>query len=528
MRGSFVAGGALVLSVLATPALAQTVTDTVSDGEMHVFDYVYDGRRNDSFQTRFVGLLDGEVMFDQTFFRGLDDIAVQAFLADLAEPRAHVVDGAPGVLTWSPPELVDQYEELLDVFTEISTSTTSTSVVTVQWTSGDGPDPVVQTGARGLCYDTGADGPTNYGDMSGAFATCDYFDEHVVAPGELNRNTHTTFIYTTVETSFTNEDWLIVSNYQLVGEVRLIGVVHGAARTAMFESGAAFLDAVDGRDDRAQPDRATRLWAGGYGGRAETPGVGRVAGSERRSDGLQGGVDWALGPWRLGLAFDHGETRIETPGEPEAAELSLTQAATRAGAQWPGGWFVSAVATAGRGDVEARHGDASIGGVSTAAYDVRTRGASVSAGRRLEAGGWSVAPALGYDHVWARSDAFTETGGIALAAEESASRRDSVWAGLGVARRLRLGQGAVLDLGARARAYKVVDGQERSLPVVMVDLPDTPLTLHGAPEHGRGVALGLDAALELRGGLVLFASGDRVEAGGDEASRWRAGLRLRW
>lgn len=528
MRGSIVAGGALVLAALAAPATAQTVTDTTSDGELHDFTYVYDGRRNDTFQTRFVGLLDGEVIFDQTFFRGLDDIEVQAFLADLAEPRAHAVDGAPGVLTWSAPELVDQYEELLDVFNEVSTSTTTTTVVTVQWTSGDAPDPVVQTGSRGLCYDTGADGPTNYGDMSGAFASCDYFDEHVVAPGELNRNTHTTYIYTTVETSFTNEDWLTVSDYDMVGEVRLIGVVHGAARTAMFESGSAFLDAVTERGERPQRDRTARLWAGGYGGRAETPGFGRIAGSERRSDGLQGGVDWSIGPWRLGLAFDHGETRIETPGEPEAADLSLTQAALRVGALWRGGWFVSGVAAAGRGDVEAWHGDASIGGVSTAAYDVRTRGASLSAGRRLEAGGWSVAPAVGYDHVRARSDAFTESGGIALAAAESASGRDSVWAGLGVARRMRLGGGAVLDLGGRARAYKVVDGQERSLPVVMVDLPDTPLTLRGAPEHDRGLAWGVDAALELRGGLVVFASGDRVEAGDDEASRWRAGLRLSW
>ncbi len=528
MRGSMVAGGALVLSAFAAPVAAQTVTDTRSDGEMYDFTYVYDGRRNDTFQTRFVGLLDGEVVFDQTFFRGLDDIGVQAFLAGLAEPRAHVVDGAPGVLTWSEPELVDQYEELLDVFTEVSTTTTTTTVVTVQWTSGDGPDPVVQTGSRGLCYDTGADGPTNYGDMSGAFATCDYFDEYVVNPGELNRNTHTTYIYTVTETSFTNEDWLTVSDYRMVGEVRLIGVVHGAARTAMFESGASFLDAVAERDGRPQPDRTARLWAGGYGGRAETPGVGRVAGSERRSDGLQGGVDWAVGPWRLGLAFDHGETRIETPGEPEAADLSLTQGAVRAGALWRGGWFVSGVAAAGRGDVEARHGDASIGGVSTAAYDVRTWGASVQAGRRLQAGGWSVAPALGYDRVRARSEAFTETGGIALMVEETASGRDSVWAGLGVARRMRLGEGAVLDLGGHARVYKVVDGEERSLPVVMVDLPDTPLTLHGAPEHGRGIAWRVDGALELRNGLVLFASGDRVEAGDDTASRWRAGLRLSW
>lgn len=519
---------AACLAAAGTPAIAQTVTDTTSDGEIYTEEYYSDGRRNDSYQTRLWGEIDGEVVFDETFYRSIDDATVRDFLSGMAAPRAWVVDGAPGVLTWSAPELLDQYEEILDIFTETTVSYGTTTVTTVQWTSGDDPDPVVLIGGRGYCYSLGSNGPTNYGDRTGAFADCDYWEEHYVNPGELNRNTHTTTIYSTIYTDFTNEDVLTVSDYRMRGQVRLIGMTHGAAQTAMFDGGSAFLDQMTGRSDGRQDDQSARMWADAYGGEASTGASGALAGSERDSRGVRAGMDWAAGPFTFGLGIDHGTTDAETVGQPEASELTLTQAGGRVGVAWSGGAFITATATAGWGEVDAWHGDSSIGGVSRADYGVSTFGGAVTAGYRARLAGWRVTPMIGFDHLTVRSDGFTETGGIALRAEEASSERGSLWTGLGFGRGLALGEDLMLDVEGRVRAYQLIGGEGRTLPVVMADLPDQPLTLRGAPEHESGVEYGLSLSLAMGERFSLFAGGERVDAGPDEASRWRAGLKVRW
>lgn len=517
-----------LVAVVGAPALAQTVTETYSDGEIYTEEYYSDGRRNDSYQTRLWGEIDGELVFDETFYRSIDDASVRGFLNGLATPRAYVLNGAPGVLTWSAPELLDQYEEILDIFTETNVSYETSTVTTVQWTSGDEADPVVLTGGRGYCYSLGSNGPTNYGDRSGSFADCDYWEEYYVNPGELNRNTHTTYVYTTVYTDFTNEDVLTVSDYRMRGQVRLIGMSHGATQTGMFEGGTAFLDQMTGRSDGRQDDKTVRAWANAYGGNASTGASGSLSGSERDNRGVRAGMDWAAGPFTFGLGIDHGETDGRTVAEPETYDLALTQLGGRMGLEWTSGAFVTATAAIGRGDVRSRRGDASTGGVSQAEYDVNTLGGALVAGFRFQLGDWRLTPMGGVDHFTIRTDAFVENGGIALRAAEHSVERATLWGGLGFGNSLSLGETMRLEIDGRIRSYQVLDGDQRALPVVMVDLPDQPLTLRGAPEHDNGVEYGLSVSLAMGERFSLFAGGERVDAGPDEASRWRAGLKVRW
>lgn len=546
--GMACAGFAAACAVgLALPAAAEE-TQTTSSGVIYGNDYVYEGRRNDSYQVRILARVEGQSVFDETFIYALSSTVTQAGLAEARSLRRWNANGAPGVLVWSGPVLTEFYEEFLDSFTDVSTQTVNAGTfVTVQTTYGDGDNPYVWYNDRGSCYDTGTTGATNVEPYDGAFANCDFADEFYVAPGDVNVNTHTTTYINTVERYFTNEDYMNYETYELSAEVVLIGSGHASVQSSTFASGAEFIerltqqsftggraglgDAVFASNAGASASpravaRPFRVWAEGYGGSGNVDGDGAVVGHERSTSGFAGGFVYTPDrAWSFGAAIDSGETEIEAVGAPEQAEVSLTQAGAHV-AYNARSWFANAAALYGSGDVEARHGDTTLGGVSVAAYDASLIAIGGEAGRRFAAGGFEVAPSVGADWIRSTTDAFSETGGVALMADENTAERASAWLALTASRTWRLSEGVSFGLSARGRYTRVLSGEDRSLPVAFVGAPAERLTITGAEEEEANTRAGLSAMLGFGSNLALYASASASDA--EESTRWTAGFAAAW
>ena len=494
-----VAALSMLLAGVAPAAYAQQQTTTSSWGEILTYDYRYDGRRNDSYQTRLTAA---------TSLRGFND------------------SGAPAVVRWGAPELIDAYEEFLDSLTETYVETLAPRyVTTVQTTSGDAPDNIAIIGERGGCFDTGVSGATNYGAFDGAFANCDGYEEFEVVPGTVNTNTHTTAIIETIETSFTNEDYLNVAHYQITGALMRIGTVHTAAQGEAIGAGADLATRLLDADARAGRPGA---WVQGHAMRSDAGASGGIPGHRAaRSGASVGGWFTPAGRWWLGGALDRTQGHLEIAAASERSVLDLTQVALQAGYQGSVAYAQLALARGG-GDATTRHGDDSLGGVSRATYDVDVTTAALELGARWRRGGWSANPHAGVDAVETESEGFAESGGVALAAPDHATRRVRAWLGFRGAHGWTWSAGRGLQVDLRARWYSVRSGRARSLPVTFVDTPDDPMRIHGADEAATMAELGIAADLRLGPHLSLFAAYHRREGGEVRARTAQAGMRIDW
>ncbi|MBD9480230.1 autotransporter outer membrane beta-barrel domain-containing protein [Pseudoxanthomonas sp. PXM02] len=522
-----VAALSMLLAGIAPAAYAQQQTTTSSWGEILTYDYRYDGRRNDSYQTRLTATLDGvDLLYDQTFWRAFDDPMVQAGLSAATSLRGFNDRGAPAVVRWGAPQLIDSYEEFLDSFTETSVETLAPRyVTTVQTTSGDASNNIAIIGERGGCFDTGVSGATNYGAFDGAFANCDSYEEFEVAPGTINTNTHTTAIIETIETSFTNEDYLNLTHYQVTGTLMRIGTVHTAAQGEAIGAGADLATRL--LDVEARTGRAA-AWVQGHAMRSDLSASGGIPGYRAaRSGASLGGWFTPAGNWWLGGALDQTQGHLEIAAASERSAVELTQAALQAGYQGSVAYAQLALA-GGRGHVATRHGDDGLGGVSLARYDVDVTTAALELGARWRHGGWSANPHAGLEAVEAETDAFAESGGVALAAPGHTTRRVRAWMGFRGAHEWTWAEGRGLRVDLRARWYSVRSGRARSLPVAFVDMPDDPMRIHGATEAATTAEIGIAADLRLGRHLSLFAAYHRREGGDADARAAQAGLRIDW
>lgn len=198
-----------VMILHAVAARAQDTTETNSYGERYESVYVEEyGNGSTTYSVNINADFGGE----QISIAGLS----RYFISYTQSEVAQAVPGTFGYMyqnvpvtveAWSSPELVDQWYDLIDIFTYDSWSYDVFEVVSVQQTSGDGPDAVVPAGFRGWCSDEGVSGSTNFGNFDGAFATCDGADEYVtVAPGTINVNTHATTVYRDTNYHFQSVD----------------------------------------------------------------------------------------------------------------------------------------------------------------------------------------------------------------------------------------------------------------------------------------------------------------------------------
>jgi len=525
-------------------AHAQTMTNTTSVGTIYNNEYIYDGRRNDSYSTQVsVYLPNGQTLADLTFNWAFEHSIVQTGIANIiGDNRIYTGGGRPEILLWGNPQLIDFYEEFLDSFTEVSYDEESGGTyITVQTTSGDEDDAYVYHGDRGFCYDIGVSGLTNGPAPTGYFASCDYGEELYVEPGTLNTNTHTTFITNLVERWFTNEDYLNISFYELSAVAVPIGAAHASLQTSLFDAGHNFvsklgMEAETARGSRsivlaslddAPVDRSgspVRAWGGGYGEWGE---FGDESGQfERTTSGVAVGLS-AISPnnFTFGAGVDYRTADIDMAPMPESAEFDVLQFGAHAGYASET-WFANAVISYGMGEATTRHGDVMLGGVSTAEFDVNIATLGARAGYRFAAGGVTFPISAGADFVRTTTGDFTESGGVPLTADEYDADRSSAWFGLGAERRFDWRNRMWLDVRTRARYITTLSGEQSSLPVEFVGV-DTPLEIAGFREsdivHGS-----LAFVLGFSDGLALFATLEGSSNDDEETRGVSGGVRARW
>jgi hypothetical protein len=529
---------ALLLGVAFVPAArAQVQTGTDSSGTIYVQNYAYTGQRNDAYQTRITASIDGiGMLFDQTFFRGLGDPSVQAAFADASQPRGYARNGAPGVLVWDAPELVESWEEFVDSLTEYYVVVDPTvTYVTVQTTDGDYDNALVYFGDRGACYDAGSSGSTNSPPYDGAFANCDSWEEAYVPPGTINTNTHTTTVYSTTEVTFTQEDWLNYSHWNLSGRVELIGHAYPALQGALFDAGTGLLGrlGVGGGGGGAQraptaPGSSWDVWLQGHRAQSRIAGDIAAPGHRHELSGGSAGLDYVgKTGWRFGVALDRSDLDLAVHGAPEQAQADLVQFGVH-GAYDNGAWFMGVAAAHGRGDATTRHGDDVLGGVSSAGLDVAQSSIGVHAGVRTHVGKVSLSPGVGIDWTRQRTDAWSESGGIALRSDGYTATRRRAWLGLEATRQWDFGNGRVLVLAATGRIHSLLSGAARKVPVAFVDTPDEDLAIAGVRDAGDSRSLEVVAALRLSRHAALQFGAEAWRAGGDRGERWVAAFRVDW
>lgn len=520
-------GLAACLTLGAGAAKAQVIIQTWSDGYMENWEYLYEGATNYTYDTTVFRYVDGVLLDERFFLYSIDSLGVREVVADMQRPMAWIVDGAPAVVTFSRPEVVLWEEETTDIFTEYSSTTRTRIVVTVTRTSGDHPNPYVMTELREFCSTTGVSGDTNFGDMAGVQAQCDGGYEIEVQPGEIVVNTHTTYITDTIEREFTNEDITVTNHWAIQGQSQLIGTVHAATQSGLFDASRGFIGRIGAPREGAGPREGLTMWAGAMGREARTRSGDRAAGSDRETSGLQGGLMLTRGPFSAGLAVAQSETDVVAVGSPESAQLDINQAGLHVSVE-TAGWFLTGAASVGEGDIRSAHGDGVLGGVSQADYGVSTRAASLAAGRRFEMQGAVVTPFLGADRTWATLDAFDETGGLALSAPETDIQRSSVWGGVAAEVDLTTQAGWRVALGGRVRAFALTDGETPSLPVTFSALPDERLRIRGVAEDASGVEWRGTLSADLGDRVSARLSGEMVDGRATWSQEWSAEIVVRW
>ena len=213
MRRSVLAGASVSVLVAASlhaaPAAAQETTETFSYGER------YDSVQIDEYgngSTIYSVNINAEIGGEQITIAGLSRYFISYDQSEVEQAvpgtYGYMYQNVPvTVEAWSDPELAESGYEIIDVFTEDSYSFAIFDIVTVQSTSGDGPDAVVPVGNRGQCSNDGLSGSTNFANFDGAFAACEGAEDYLsIAPGTINVNTHATTIYQDIYYHFESVD----------------------------------------------------------------------------------------------------------------------------------------------------------------------------------------------------------------------------------------------------------------------------------------------------------------------------------
>ncbi|MDP2734095.1 MAG: autotransporter outer membrane beta-barrel domain-containing protein [Hoeflea sp.] len=541
---------------------------------------MYEIDRTDDFEMRITGTLGGGVIFDQTVAGAVGDAAALAALAGagLAVTNA----GGPGVVVFDPV-LVERTETLIasDTIVDRQAQGAPVEMVSVSLVVGvaggaasapigaPGPPSLPATAAAfpqggtltgdyGLCATPGAANQPPTG--------CENDDATVVVPfpaglSLFNLNTHSDIL----ETLTGSETWLIFEHWDIAGIVQAVGTVNASVRSGGYDMNARFLRRLMAQGAVQQPaslggvplayaqepDRSEaagavdRLatgaigeaangndagfryhgWLESYGSTASAAAQGAVPGDRRTAWGLSGGAAYSFANGlTLGFGVDRGRTDVSLAAVGESGDIELTQFGLSARFD-AGRWFAGGALSYGLGEVETAQ---TLGGVSTAAYDLTVFGLVAEAGHRFDMGGVTLTPSAGLDFTSLSTSAFTGAGGAALSAPAFTSERTRAFAGLGIAKGFDTDGGGRLELSGSARIVGVLSGEERLLPVVLAAAPGAPLTVTGASEGRIGLDLGAETRYRFAAGAEIFARYDGEFCKDFDAHQGTVGLRISW
>ena len=460
-----------------------------------------------TYATQILGRLNGGTpLYDQTFGVPFSDPAAKAGVT--AAQAAITTAGGPGVIIGAP------------VLTASSGNTTSSSVSAYSLAGTQTTTaalPILTFGPNTIA--TGQLSACNVGGLPGGTRpTCQSLSgtPYVLAVGELNYNTITNTEYTIDQTTTTTNTTTQFEQWTLFGTVQAFGMAHTAVQSATLDANSRFLRRL-GDEANGGTDQPFHSWIEGYGVWSHEKAQGGVSGDNRNLYGIAGGISGTVSPgFTLGVGIDHGNTDITLDSAfAESGRIDLTQIGVNAGFA-SGPWFADLAATYGFADAGTTH---AVGGVSSASYGIRTRGALAETGYRFDLdGGFRITPSVGLDYTAMRSDGFTETGGLALSANGHSTDRTRIWAGLNVGQNL-----GNFDWSVYGRLVGVVAGDERLLPVTFYGVPTT---VAGMSEAEIGGDAGARVSYKFARSAEFFARYDGRFRDGFTAHAATAGVKV--
>ena len=314
---------------------------------------------------------------------------------------------------------------------------------------------------------------------------------------------------------------------------------HFAAHAAQFDIGSSFLQRLGreatygfaardnsggGGASQSTSEPLYRTWAEGYGLSAHTAAQGTFVGDRRKALGVVGGIGATIAPGlNIGFSADESRTQIDVPIALQSASLGMTQIGVNA-SYTNGPWAVAAAAVHGFARISSTRATP-LGG-ALANYRGSIDGVLGELNYNYSFGQSRIVPKVALEYVSARTDRFTEVGGLQpVSVAEAHGERARVLAGAEVGHYWIVGQQA-FDVSAYG---KFVDNFSQNVGSVQVSLVNNnAITVQGIRESRNGADAGAAASYIYSNAVRFYANYDGRFRDGYESHQGTLGVELKW
>lgn len=218
---------------------------------------------------------------------------------------------------------------------------------------------------------------------------------------------------------------LMVDRTRRIGEMVIgrMGQTDTISQT-LSNSGSAARETAGGR---------TGIWGQALGSWNRVKSDGNASGASQSSYGFLTGIDTAIGDWRLGLAFGHGEDKVQLDRRGNQAKVTGSTIAAYGGSGW-GNLRARLGASYGWMDVKGTRNVAFPGFAEDVAanYDGKAASAFAELSYAASLGKALIEPFAGVNHVRVKTDGFAESGGELSQLTVDSQKRDLTYTTLGL------------------------------------------------------------------------------------------------
>ncbi|BCW90843.1 hypothetical protein sos41_40190 [Alphaproteobacteria bacterium SO-S41] len=491
---------------------------------------------NQTFNTNVRGLLNGAVVYNNTFTDAINSTAGATALTR-ATDAVRVGSGLRRLIV-EAPRLIANTTTVLSSTNAIVNTLTSTQITTAAVTNS-GP-AIIATGDLGTCATAAVNNlPPTGCSLPGTPYTVD--------DGTINTNIYTNTINSITPTTTPTVNQLITAEWRVSAIMgNQIGTVHAQSATAGFDQGTRFtaLMLEGGSAAEAGPRSvevasldpvpvpvADGWYAFGEGFGAWTdydadPSR-AIAASDSSLTGFSAGVAGSAGSdLVLGAAVQWARSEFDVHDRfaPENLTLELTQLGLF-GAWQTGDFTLAGSAGYGTGTADTIIGNQTVG-LARASKDETLWTVGLEAGYDIDLGDTILTPVVGLYHVNVSLDGFTEAGtGPLLTGFESDAERTRLYMGVDA-----MAQWGAADrpvtLALKARAFNDLGDSDGLANLAFLSAPTVRLAAHG-PAVGRwGADLGAGLAMTIGDRTDLYARYDGQFREGAQTHAVSAGIRL--
>ncbi|RTL52923.1 MAG: autotransporter domain-containing protein [Bradyrhizobiaceae bacterium] len=265
-----------------------------------------------------------------------------------------------------------------------------------------------------------------------------------------------------------------------------------------------------------------RSWYEVYGQSADTGPQGTYVGDNRKTVGGVAGIGMNLTPnFNLGVSIDQSHTWIDAPLALQTAGLDLTQIGIN-GAYTNGPWTAAFAAVHGFASIKSSR--ATVLGTASASYRGNLDGVLGELSYYNAIGQSRIVPKLGIEYVAATTNAFNESGGLALSVTESHGERARVLVGAEVGHYWIVGQ-QIVDVSAYG---KFIDNFMQNIDDVALTLGLNSIAVQGVRESNQGADAGGSISWIMSNTARLYANYDGKYRSGFNSHQGTLGVEVKW